>query len=174
MVAWVLSRKDLGWLDLFLFQASIKPRLFVRGCEITAAAHNFGVVKKGLGKLYIGGSAGHWLYIEGDFSYSRFFIRSTVKQQWFYWFVIVLVFFNTLCVAVEHYHQPPWLSEFLCKSMRTEHYKTLLSVCLWIRTDISRTLWHTMMKLCMSKPLIRRKISTEKINDFFFSFIIFF
>ncbi|KAF4525433.1 hypothetical protein B566_EDAN004176, partial [Ephemera danica] len=33
----------------------------------------------------------------------RFWIRHTVKQQWFYWFVIVLVFFNTVCVAVEHY-----------------------------------------------------------------------
>jgi hypothetical protein len=51
----------------------------------------------------------------GFISNSRFFIRSTVKQQWFYWFVIVLVFLNTLCVAVEHYHQPKWLSEFLCK-----------------------------------------------------------
>jgi voltage-dependent calcium channel N type alpha-1B len=37
-----------------------------------------------------------------------------VKQQWFYWFVIVLVFFNTACVAVEHYGQPPWLTSFLC------------------------------------------------------------
>lgn len=47
---------------------------------------------------------------------NRFKIRHTVKQQWFYWFVIVLVFFNTVCVAVEHYNQPPWLTEFLCKS----------------------------------------------------------
>lgn len=40
-------------------------------------------------------------------------IRGVVKQQWFYWFVILLVFFNTCCVAVEHYNQPEWLSEFL-------------------------------------------------------------
>ena len=33
---------------------------------------------------------------------------------WF-WFVIVLVFLNTCTVAVEHYHQPDWLTEFLCK-----------------------------------------------------------
>jgi len=46
---------------------------------------------------------------------NRFKIRHTVKQQWFYWFVIVLVFFNTITVAVEHYNQPPWLTEFLCK-----------------------------------------------------------
>lgn len=51
----------------------------------------------------------HWHFV------SRFKIRHTVKQQWFYWFVIVLVFFNTVCVAVEHYNQPPWLTEFLCK-----------------------------------------------------------
>ena len=36
-----------------------------------------------------------------------------VKQQSFYWAVILLVFFNTCCVAVEHYDQPDWLSEFL-------------------------------------------------------------
>ncbi|XP_026470234.1 voltage-dependent calcium channel type A subunit alpha-1-like, partial [Ctenocephalides felis] len=43
----------------------------------------------------------------------RFWIRKTVKAQWFYWFVIVLVFFNTVCVAVEHYGQPEWLTQFL-------------------------------------------------------------
>ncbi|XP_077299455.1 calcium voltage-gated channel subunit cacophony [Arctopsyche grandis] len=43
----------------------------------------------------------------------RFWIRHTVKTQWFYWFVIVLVLFNTICVAVEHYHQPKWLTQFL-------------------------------------------------------------
>ena len=43
----------------------------------------------------------------------RFVIRNVVKQQWFYWFVILLVFFNTCCVAVEHYNQPNWLTQFL-------------------------------------------------------------
>ncbi|XP_076386540.1 calcium voltage-gated channel subunit cacophony isoform X8 [Megachile rotundata] len=43
----------------------------------------------------------------------RFWIRSSVKSQKFYWFVIVLVFFNTVCVAVEHYGQPQWLTDFL-------------------------------------------------------------
>ncbi|XP_043867436.1 voltage-dependent calcium channel type A subunit alpha-1 isoform X15 [Drosophila mojavensis] len=43
----------------------------------------------------------------------RFWIRHTVKTQWFYWFVIVLVFLNTVCVAVEHYGQPTFLTEFL-------------------------------------------------------------
>ncbi|XP_060810711.1 voltage-dependent calcium channel type A subunit alpha-1 [Amyelois transitella] len=43
----------------------------------------------------------------------RFWIRHTVKTQWFYWFVIVLVLFNTICVAVEHYKQPKWLTSFL-------------------------------------------------------------
>ena len=38
-----------------------------------------------------------------------------VKTQAFYWFVIVLVFLNTACVAVEHYGQPDWLTLFLCK-----------------------------------------------------------
>ncbi|XP_025270078.1 voltage-dependent calcium channel type A subunit alpha-1 isoform X1 [Camponotus floridanus] len=43
----------------------------------------------------------------------RFWIRNSVKSQQFYWFVIVLVFFNTICVAVEHYEQPKWLTDFL-------------------------------------------------------------
>ncbi|XP_032666768.1 voltage-dependent calcium channel type A subunit alpha-1 isoform X1 [Odontomachus brunneus] len=43
----------------------------------------------------------------------RFWIRNSVKSQQFYWFVIVLVFFNTVCVAVEHYDQPKWLTDFL-------------------------------------------------------------
>ena len=37
---------------------------------------------------------------------------------WF-WFVIVLVFLNTCTVAVEHYNQPLWLTEFLCKTLPT-------------------------------------------------------
>ncbi|XP_066587016.1 voltage-dependent calcium channel type A subunit alpha-1 isoform X8 [Prorops nasuta] len=43
----------------------------------------------------------------------RFWIRNSVKSQKFYWFVIVLVFLNTVCVAVEHYGQPDWLTLFL-------------------------------------------------------------
>ena len=60
----------------------------------------------------------------------RLVIRKAIKQQWFYWTVIVLgiisfnllkifyqnfilVFFNTFCVAIEHYGQPLWLSDFL-------------------------------------------------------------
>jgi hypothetical protein len=44
----------------------------------------------------------------------RFFIRRLVKTQGFYWTVIVLVFLNTLTVAVEHNNQPNWLTDFLC------------------------------------------------------------
>ena len=39
--------------------------------------------------------------------------RSVQTPAWF-WFVIVLVFLNTCTVAVEHYNQPVWLTEFLC------------------------------------------------------------
>ncbi|KAF2879670.1 hypothetical protein ILUMI_26498, partial [Ignelater luminosus] len=56
-----------------------------------------------------GGCAG-FLRAEKRF---RFWIRHVVKAQWFYWFVIVLVFFNTVCVAVEFHGQPQWLSDFL-------------------------------------------------------------
>ncbi|XP_056643345.1 voltage-dependent calcium channel type A subunit alpha-1 isoform X13 [Diorhabda sublineata] len=43
----------------------------------------------------------------------RFCIRHVIKTQWFYWCVIVLVLFNTICVAVEFHGQPQWLTNFL-------------------------------------------------------------
>lgn len=45
----------------------------------------------------------------------RFRIRRVVKAQWFYWFVIVLVFLNTATMALGHHGQPNWLKSFLCK-----------------------------------------------------------
>lgn len=48
----------------------------------------------------------------------RFRIRHMVKTQWFYWFVIVLVFLNTVTVASEHYGQPQWLTDFLCAYLK--------------------------------------------------------
>ncbi|KAF8569781.1 hypothetical protein P879_00934, partial [Paragonimus westermani] len=43
----------------------------------------------------------------------RFAVRRLVKSQKFYIAVIVLVLLNTLCVSVEFYGQPGWLTEFL-------------------------------------------------------------
>ncbi|XP_060096670.1 voltage-dependent P/Q-type calcium channel subunit alpha-1A isoform X2 [Heteronotia binoei] len=43
----------------------------------------------------------------------RFYIRRMVKTQAFYWTVLSLVALNTLCVAIVHYKQPDWLSDFL-------------------------------------------------------------
>ncbi|KAH1176574.1 hypothetical protein KIL84_021308 [Mauremys mutica] len=43
----------------------------------------------------------------------RFYIRRMVKTQAFYWTVLSLVALNTLCVAIVHYSQPDWLSDFL-------------------------------------------------------------
>lgn len=45
----------------------------------------------------------------------RFHIRRMVKTQAFYWTVLSLVALNTLCVAIVHYDQPDWLSDFLCE-----------------------------------------------------------
>jgi voltage-dependent calcium channel P/Q type alpha-1A len=42
-------------------------------------------------------------------------IRILVKTQAFYWTVIVLVFLNTVCVAIEHDRQNDFLTHFLCK-----------------------------------------------------------
>ena len=45
----------------------------------------------------------------------RFCVRRMIKSQIFYWLIILLVFLNALCAAVEHYNMPDWLTEFLCK-----------------------------------------------------------
>ncbi|XP_033643023.1 voltage-dependent P/Q-type calcium channel subunit alpha-1A-like isoform X11 [Asterias rubens] len=46
----------------------------------------------------------------------RFTVRHMVKTQAFYWLVIILVFLNTVCVAIEHYEQPDWLDDFLTRA----------------------------------------------------------
>ena len=42
-------------------------------------------------------------------------MRALVKSQSFYWFIIFLVFLNTLVQASEHYQQPDWLTNIQCK-----------------------------------------------------------
>lgn len=39
-------------------------------------------------------------------------IHKTVKSQFFYWLVIVLVLINTLVLASEYHRQPKWMEEF--------------------------------------------------------------
>nr|VZI37928.1 unnamed protein product [Spirometra erinaceieuropaei] len=43
----------------------------------------------------------------------RYAIRRMAKSQPAYWCVIILVFLNTICVAIEHHGQPTWLTSFL-------------------------------------------------------------
>ena len=45
----------------------------------------------------------------------RIRVRKMCKQQWWFWLVVTLVFLNTCTVAVEHYGQPAWLTNFLGK-----------------------------------------------------------
>ena len=40
-------------------------------------------------------------------------LRKAVKTQAFYWIVIVVVFLNSLTLALEHYGQPEFLTKFL-------------------------------------------------------------
>ena len=42
-------------------------------------------------------------------------IHKTVKSQFFYWLVIVLVLLNTLVLASEFHGQPRWMDDFQCK-----------------------------------------------------------
>ena len=41
-------------------------------------------------------------------------IHKTVKSQFFYWLVIVLVLLNTLVLASEFHGQPKWMDDFQC------------------------------------------------------------
>ncbi|XP_051525705.1 voltage-dependent R-type calcium channel subunit alpha-1E-like [Myxocyprinus asiaticus] len=43
----------------------------------------------------------------------RISVRRMVKTHTFYWIVLSLVALNTLCVAIVHHKQPPWLSSLL-------------------------------------------------------------
>ena len=43
----------------------------------------------------------------------RLKLRRLVKTEYWFWTVIVLVFLNTFCLAVEHYNQPEWLTKVL-------------------------------------------------------------
>ena len=54
-------------------------------------------------------------FVTHFFCVTRIAVKHAIKTQTFYWFVITLVFLNTMCVAVEHYGQPQWLTDFLCK-----------------------------------------------------------
>ena len=58
----------------------------------------------------------------------RFLIRRWCKTPAWFWFVIVLVFLNTCTVAVEHYNQPEWLTEFLCKFSAANFIHTTLKL----------------------------------------------
>ena len=79
-----------------------------------------------------------------------------MKQQWFYWFVIVLVFFNTVCVAVEHYNQPPWLTEFLCKFFFLFFFLHICLSILWyavvcMQITLNLPSWVCSWRRCSSK-----------------------
>ena len=87
----ILSLEVLIADSAFFVQVSIKPRPFDRDSEIMEDVSNFGDAKNELG-MYVLCFYTKALYKLSQILDSyRFFIRSTVKQQWFYWFVIILV-----------------------------------------------------------------------------------
>ncbi len=53
----------------------------------------------------------------------RFGVRKVIKTQVWYWTVIMLVFLNAICAALEHYNQPEWLTKFLSKIQVNLIYK---------------------------------------------------
>ncbi|VDK33872.1 unnamed protein product [Taenia asiatica] len=50
------------------------------------------------------------------FNPKRCRFRLSIKSQAFYLIVLVVVFLNAICVAIEHFGQPVWLSDFLRRS----------------------------------------------------------
>lgn len=71
----------------------------------------------------------------------RFCIRRMIKTQGFYWAVILLVFLNALCAAVEHYNMPPWLNEFLCMFITLEYLKRLIISFLFTKKDYAENIF---------------------------------
>lgn len=85
----------------------------------------------------------------------RFWIRHTVKQQWFYWFVIILVFLNTVTVAAEHYQQPQWLSDFLCEYFRASRKKCNK---LNVNDSISQFISNSLYRIRISRAIYFRNV----------------
>ena len=46
---------------------------------------------------------------------ARIRIRKMCKTQMWFWTVLTMVAMNTVSVMVEHYNQPQWLTDTLCK-----------------------------------------------------------
>lgn len=61
-------------------------------------------------------------------------LRKAVKTQAFYWIVILVVFLNSLTLALEHYDQPEFLTDFLGKirhfSARVSHSRFFKNIYL--------------------------------------------
>jgi hypothetical protein len=53
-------------------------------------------------------------------------IHKTVKSQFFYWLVIVLVLLNTLVLASEYHGQPKWMDDFQCNHLLHKNIFILL------------------------------------------------
>jgi len=51
-------------------------------------------------------------------------VRYICKSQFMFWFIITLVFLNTIVLATEHHNQPEWLDNF-------QEYTNLFFVCLF-------------------------------------------
>jgi voltage-dependent calcium channel L type alpha-1D len=57
-----------------------------------------------------------WRRIQNTNNLLKRKIHKMVKSQFFYWLIIVLVFLNTIIVAVEFHKQPKFMDEFQCKA----------------------------------------------------------
>ena len=55
-------------------------------------------------------------------------IHKTVKSQFFYWLVIVLVLLNTLVLASEFHRQPKWMDDFQCINLLFPYIKINLFI----------------------------------------------
>ena len=62
---------------------------------------------------------GCWELLWRRFQYKNNLLKrkmhKMVKSQFFYWLIIILVFLNTIIVAVEFHKQPKFMDEFQCK-----------------------------------------------------------
>jgi len=106
---------------------------------------------------------------------ARICIRRMCKQQWWFWLVIVLVFLNTCTVAVEHYNQPGWLSEFLCKWNKnlwikifiTAHVQLLFAHCS-AKSKCLNSLWRGDNNCLLSIQILRNQIAVVLSDDFWY------
>lgn len=121
-----LSREQVSILQLRFFYLNVKRRTNIRHLHFGKVGFSGSRYLSGRLRKHKGAFKTFWVLEKK----MRANIRRAIKSQPFYWCVIILVFLNTSCVAVEHYGQPQWLTDFLFYAEYVFLFLFIFEMCL--------------------------------------------